>query len=155
MKRPAVSLIALLSCVATASAAPSELIMFGDSLSDVGNVWDQTFHLAPQSPPYFNGRYSNGVLWGERLAADLEITVPTPSRLSGRNFYGLGRRERFHRWSDQPFYSRKQHRQPRDGACQRGGQAVYRAQSAAAGRNSAFSRHREPNRHEFAQRTVQ
>ena len=43
-------------------AAFSGLVLFGDSLTDVGNVYHQTFGISPQSPPYFQGRYSNGPL---------------------------------------------------------------------------------------------
>ena len=48
------SLALLVSCVsaALARASYSAVISFGDSLSDVGNVYDQSFHIAPQSPPF-------------------------------------------------------------------------------------------------------
>jgi phospholipase/lecithinase/hemolysin len=69
-----------------AEAGFSGLVLFGDSLSDVGNVYNQTFGISPQSPPYFQGRYSNGPLWDERLATDLNLPAPTPSRLGGRDY---------------------------------------------------------------------
>ena len=71
---------------AGADAGVTGLVLFGDSLSDVGNVHHQTFGISPQSPPYFQGRYSNGPLWGERLAANLNLPAPTPSRLGGRDY---------------------------------------------------------------------
>ena len=43
----------------------SELIVFGDSLSDTGNVLDLTFFV-PFSPPNLDGRFSNGHVWIER-----------------------------------------------------------------------------------------
>ncbi len=55
-----------------AEAAPvepySSLLVFGDSLSDTGNLF--SFAGVPASPPYFNGRFSNGPVWADRIAAD-------------------------------------------------------------------------------------
>lgn len=42
--------------------------VFGDSLSDTGRVFELTRGLVPQSPPYFDGRFSNGPVWVERFA---------------------------------------------------------------------------------------
>lgn len=60
----------------------SELVVFGDSLSDSGNVFkltsDSPGHVAdPPSPPYFNGRATNGPNWVDRLADRLSIPRPT------------------------------------------------------------------------------
>ncbi len=41
------------------------LYIFGDSLSDTGNLFAITGGLAPPSPPYFAGRFSNGPVWVE------------------------------------------------------------------------------------------
>jgi outer membrane lipase/esterase len=41
--------------------------VLGDSLSDAGNVYNATAHLFPESPPYWNGRFSNGPLWADRV----------------------------------------------------------------------------------------
>lgn len=77
-----------------ASAAQfSGLYVFGDSLSDTGNVFNLTggsvnpTAATPASPPYFNGRFSNGPNWvdylGENLglkptlSTDLNKTIPT------------------------------------------------------------------------------
>jgi phospholipase/lecithinase/hemolysin len=57
------------------------IVAFGDSLSDTGNTY-----LAaglPQSPPYFNGHYSNGPIWLEYLAERIGIAAPTPSLAGG------------------------------------------------------------------------
>ena len=39
----------------------NSLIVFGDSLSDTGNLFDLTGFFPP--PPYVNGRFSNGDIW--------------------------------------------------------------------------------------------
>jgi outer membrane lipase/esterase len=61
----------------------SELIAFGDSLSDAGNGY--ALNGQPPSPPYFQGRASDGPVWVERLAPLLGVPTPTPSTLSGSN----------------------------------------------------------------------
>ncbi|MCU0548083.1 MAG: SGNH/GDSL hydrolase family protein [Leptolyngbya sp. Prado105] len=49
------------------------LYVFGDSLSDVGNVFRATGGAVP-APPYFQGRHSNGKVWVEELAAKLNLS---------------------------------------------------------------------------------
>jgi len=83
MKKNILSLaiIALLSFV-MAVFAPSilsvqkinQLYIFGDSLSDTGNIYRATGGVYPSSPPYFQGRYSNGLVWVEYLASGLKLT---------------------------------------------------------------------------------
>jgi thermolabile hemolysin len=78
--------LAFLSAVMLALVAPmqnsntvqifpqvNQLYVFGDSLSDVGNVYQATAKAYPPSPPYFQGRYSNGRVWVEYLASDLAL----------------------------------------------------------------------------------
>lgn len=50
----------------------NQLYVFGDSLSDVGNVFRATGGQVP-APPYFEGRHSNGKVWVEELAAKLNL----------------------------------------------------------------------------------
>lgn len=45
----------------------------GDSLSDNGNLFAATAGANPASPPYFNGRFSNGPVWAEAVAADFAV----------------------------------------------------------------------------------
>ncbi|WP_228061571.1 SGNH/GDSL hydrolase family protein [[Phormidium] sp. LEGE 05292] len=52
-----------------------QIYVFGDSLSDVGNVYQATNGDNPPNPPYFKGRYSNGPVWVEYLASRLKLTV--------------------------------------------------------------------------------
>lgn len=55
-----------------ASATPlqyfTNLTIFGDSLSDPGNLFAATGGFIPPSPPYFDGRVSNGPVWAEYIA---------------------------------------------------------------------------------------
>ncbi|MFB2934501.1 SGNH/GDSL hydrolase family protein [Aerosakkonemataceae cyanobacterium BLCC-F154] len=51
-----------------------QIYVFGDSLSDVGNVYQATNGNNPPSPPYFKGRYSNGPVWVEYLASRLKLS---------------------------------------------------------------------------------
>ena len=60
-----------------------KLVIFGDSLSDVGNLYARD-HFPPS--PYWNGHFSNGPVWIEQLASDLGMPAPTPSKLGGNNF---------------------------------------------------------------------
>lgn len=53
----------------------SQIYVFGDSLSDDGNVFALSGGAAPPSPPYFNGRFTNGPVWAEDLAPRLGLAV--------------------------------------------------------------------------------
>ncbi|MUG98809.1 GDSL family lipase [Scytonema sp. UIC 10036] len=52
----------------------NRLYVFGDSLSDVGNVYHASGKIYPPNPPYFQGRYSNGLVWVEYLSSKLALT---------------------------------------------------------------------------------
>ncbi|CAF1202629.1 unnamed protein product [Rotaria sp. Silwood1] len=43
------------------------IVGFGDSNTDTGNVYNLTGYKWPAVPPYYNGRFSNGKLWIEKL----------------------------------------------------------------------------------------
>lgn len=67
----------------TAVAQPGyNLFIFGDSLSDTGNLFRRTLGLAPPSPPYFDGRLSNGPLAVETLALQLGINLSLESNFA-------------------------------------------------------------------------
>ncbi|MFM2430308.1 MAG: hypothetical protein RLZZ511_1521 [Cyanobacteriota bacterium] len=51
----------------------NQLIVFGDSLSDTGNLFKLTGQQFPPSPPYFEGRLSNGPIWVDFIAPELGI----------------------------------------------------------------------------------
>ena len=64
----------------------SSIVVFGDSLSDTGNI-SRSIPLIPL-PPYAPGRFSNGPVWVETLGANLGLPV-NPSLAGGTNFaYG-------------------------------------------------------------------
>jgi outer membrane lipase/esterase len=49
------------------------ITIFGDSLSDNGNAFKATGSNIPASPPYFNGRFSNGPVWVEGFPTELKL----------------------------------------------------------------------------------
>jgi 3-phytase len=62
------------------------IVAFGDSLTDTGNRYAATGDTDPASPPYDAGRWTNGPLWVEHLAAGLGLPAPSPSALGGTDF---------------------------------------------------------------------
>lgn len=67
----AATALALWSAAAPAATVGgySSLLVFGDSLSDPGNLYAATGGALPPSPPYFDGRFSNGPIWADHVAA--------------------------------------------------------------------------------------
>lgn len=68
----------VLGCPSRTGSAPllenfEQIYVFGDSLSDTGNVFQTTEGTIPPSPPYGQGRFSNGPVWVEYLASKLEL----------------------------------------------------------------------------------
>lgn len=51
------------------------MVIFGDSLSDVGNVYNATYFHAPNINTWFNGHFTNGRVWHEYLGRDLGIVT--------------------------------------------------------------------------------
>jgi phospholipase/lecithinase/hemolysin len=68
-----------LTTFTTAYAATfSDVVVFGDSLSDNGNVFAISSSLGaptPPSPPYFDGRFSNGPVAVETIAANYGVPL--------------------------------------------------------------------------------
>jgi phospholipase/lecithinase/hemolysin len=60
---------------AAAQATFNRVIAFGDSLSDNGNLFAASGGTVPVSPPYFQGRLSNGPVWVERLATAFGVPL--------------------------------------------------------------------------------
>jgi outer membrane lipase/esterase len=55
---------------------------FGDSLSDNGNAFGATGGTVPPSPPYFNGRFSNGPVWIENFTSGLKLAPGASSNFA-------------------------------------------------------------------------
>ena len=88
-------LIASLSALSVPDAAwgaplYSEMIVFGDSVSDTGNVHIASTALGQFPDPGFDGRLSNGPIWVDRLAARLGLASPSPSLTGGTNYAYAG-----------------------------------------------------------------
>lgn len=46
------------------------LVVFGDSLSDSdGRMFEKSFHILPSYSQYYEGRFTNGFVWGEFLSS--------------------------------------------------------------------------------------
>ncbi|MCV6636206.1 SGNH/GDSL hydrolase family protein [Candidatus Albibeggiatoa sp. nov. NOAA] len=56
----------------TFAAEYSELYIFGDSLSDTGLVYQAVGE--PPTPPYYQGRFSDGPIWAEYFAPQIGLT---------------------------------------------------------------------------------
>jgi len=71
LRNAALAAMTVAAAGAFASAASAQsynrLIVFGDSLSDNGNLYAASGNTQPTSPPYFNGRFSNGPVFTELL----------------------------------------------------------------------------------------
>ncbi|WP_119458852.1 SGNH/GDSL hydrolase family protein [Rhodospirillaceae bacterium SYSU D60014] len=71
-----------------ASATPySDLVVFGESLADTGNVFTFT-GIIPPSPPYFDGRFSNGPVYVDQVAGSLGLD--STAWLQGGSNYAFG-----------------------------------------------------------------
>lgn len=53
----------------------SQVVVFGDSLSDDGNGFVITGGQLPPSPPYAQGRFTNGPVWIEQMTPRLGVPV--------------------------------------------------------------------------------
>ena len=74
----------------TASALPfTNMVVFGDSLSDTGNILISTGGAIPTAP-YFNGRFSNGPVWIDTLTAGLGLPAGAVASFAGGNNYAFG-----------------------------------------------------------------
>jgi len=86
----AITLVLTTSYVSTSHAKKiDEILVFGDSLSDTGNLYIAGLANGlnfPESPPYDTGRFSNGLVWVEYLALALNLTPPIPSNVGGTNY---------------------------------------------------------------------
>jgi outer membrane lipase/esterase len=80
---------ATLTCPVLAQAGQfDKILVFGDSLSDDGNLYAMTGEqLLP--PPYSQGRASNGDVWVEYLADELETPLVNMAFVGAQTGFGL------------------------------------------------------------------
>ena len=84
---PPASLLAPGRAAQSTTPAYDNLYVFGDSYCDVGNLFIATGGAVP-SAPYYNGRFSNGLIWVDHVAGFLG--VPLAPSLSGGTDYAFG-----------------------------------------------------------------
>jgi phospholipase/lecithinase/hemolysin len=72
-----------------ASSSINKVVVFGDSLSDTGNLYEYMHHQLPMSPPYYEGRFSNGPVWIEHLITHY-FPTDTKAHLINYAFGGAG-----------------------------------------------------------------
>jgi thermolabile hemolysin len=92
-QRPRLALAALLisgtvSIGSAAAGAFTNMFVFGDSLSDVGNLQAEFFINTP-GPYYWNGRFSNGPVYAETVMTGLALPALNHSSAGGTDYaYG-------------------------------------------------------------------
>ncbi|KAG0370465.1 GDSL lipase/esterase [Gamsiella multidivaricata] len=56
-------------------ASIKHIVVFGDSFSDNGNVFELSHGSWPRSAFYYDGRFSNGPVWGDYISMDGRINM--------------------------------------------------------------------------------
>jgi phospholipase/lecithinase/hemolysin len=92
MKKTLLFILAI--CFATLSFADNKrfdtMVVFGDSISDNGNLYRYMWYQFPASPPYYQGRFSNGPVWIERLISSYSQLQNNPEALQDFAVAGAG-----------------------------------------------------------------
>lgn len=96
LRNAALAALTVAAAGAMASAASAQtynrLVVFGDSLSDNGNLYAATGNTQPTSPPYFQGRFSNGPVFTELLGFNAGRSAAGAPRTGSINYaYGGAR----------------------------------------------------------------
>lgn len=60
--------------------------VFGDSTSDIGNVYELTDHTWPIVPPYYKGQYCDNANWFDRLDIVFKQNYAYGSATTDNNF---------------------------------------------------------------------
>lgn len=66
MKQIFKTLLLFLFCSTVYASQINQIVILGDSLSDNGNLYNY-LKIVPKSPPYFQGRFTNGPTWAEHV----------------------------------------------------------------------------------------
>ena len=78
---------AFLAAAPAVAAKPDQIVVFGDSLVDPGNVYIATMGSTPSAASgYFAGRFTNGPDYTDLLSQRLYGTYTTPALAGGTNF---------------------------------------------------------------------
>jgi outer membrane lipase/esterase len=96
LRGAALAALTVAATAAMASAANAQtygrLVVFGDSLSDNGNLYAASGNTQPTSPPYFQGRFSNGPVFTELLGFTAGRSAAGAPRTGSINYaYGGAR----------------------------------------------------------------
>lgn len=83
------ALLAFGMAAALPASAYTSVTIFGDSLSDTGNVFVYTGGATPAAP-YVGGGFSNGPIWTDLIAAGLGSAAGTQASLMGGSNYAWG-----------------------------------------------------------------
>jgi phospholipase/lecithinase/hemolysin len=123
---PALALVAVASSAQAGSI--SAIYAFGDSLSDVGNIYAESGGTRPGAP-YANGQFSNGNVWVQDLASSLGLSPLKPSLLGGTDYaYG-----------DAQSGTTPVHTSPIPGVCDLNCQvSAFQTQNPAGGKSNAL-----------------
>jgi phospholipase/lecithinase/hemolysin len=81
--------LTLAAALPAQAASFSSMTVFGDSLSDTGNIFIATGGAIPVAP-YFNGRFSDGPVWIDHLAAGLGLPSGAVPSFAGGSNYAFG-----------------------------------------------------------------
>lgn len=85
-------LLLLFSCAEPPGKSPSEIFIFGDSLSDTGNLYLLSERTIP-GEDYYLGRYSNNQIYVDMLAEQYQLDIrPALPPILGNNFAVAGMR---------------------------------------------------------------
>ena len=85
----AAAVLAAVLAAPAAAASFSNAYFFGDSLSDTGNIYTYYGGALPVAP-YYQGRFSDGPVWVEYLAAGIGHADAAKASLLGGNNYAWG-----------------------------------------------------------------
>src|SRR5277367_974499 len=100
--RPVRTLRLALETLESRVVLSGNLVVFGDSLSDVGNLSLSDGNIETPSPPYYDGRFSNGPLWVDTLASYLGDAPLQPSSVGGTDYAWGGATVAFSLGGDPP-----------------------------------------------------
>jgi phospholipase/lecithinase/hemolysin len=79
-------IVLALQAQAVQAGSFNQIVAFGDSLTDVGNVYLSKGEAYPAVPPYAPGRFTDGPVWVEQLASRLGLPAPQAFLAGGTDF---------------------------------------------------------------------